>query len=571
MFVRSKSFFWLLTSVLAACSAAALGADAAAARAPAIATLSIPGDPRFVAIARDVLLVQTEHSPDFASQAGLIDDAIRVPSFAPGHVAAMTRRLRGDMARLRALPWRRWSVDAQIDVRWIYANAERIDRELNVEQLHRRRPGAWLEPLANNYISILTYAPTRVDALAAITARVPALVGEMRALCRPTQVDAEVGRGVLDGIVSMLRANPALKGDAAIASLLAYRQTLDGSADAAPFAVVGAASYAWRLERASLLPWRPAALLALAEERLKSVDGELAMLVPQLAPPAPLSKELEQAAVDLDQASLLALYDRIQVRHRAAIEAAGFLTIPAGVGPVRARVTPDAMVPLTGDGGSMNPPPPFIDDNVGWWNVEHFDPSMPLAEREKTVREAALFETSRMGPYGVHEGLPGHHLQLAIARLNPNPLRSIFQDAVQNEGWALYAEGEMWEQGGLGPSLEARVNTLRSWRFRIRRVVYDVKIETGEWTLQQAADWKRETGPGQAVVDPDVRRAVNWPAQLICYFAGKEQILALKADYRRKLGADYSERRFHDELLALGSVPYVFARAKMLGEPVPGF
>ena len=87
----------------------------------------------------------------------------------------------------------------------------------------------------------------------------------------------------------------------------------------------------------------------------------------------------------------------------------------------------------------------------------------------------------------------------------------------------------------------------------------------------QGADWKRQTAPGGAMVDPDVRRSVNWPTQLICYFAGKEQILALKADYRKKLGADYSERRFHDELLALGSVPYVFARAKMLGEPVPDF
>ena len=560
---------WLLALLVAVCGLAP--AAEAPARPPLIATLAIPGDARFVAIARDVLLVQVEQSPDFASQSGLIDDAIRVPSFAPAHLAAMTARLRDDMAALRALPWRRWSVDAQIDVRWLYANAERIDRELNVEQLWRRRPGAWLEPLANNYISILTYAPTRSDALAAITAGVPALVDEIRALCRPTQVDADVARGLVDGIVSMLRANPAAKGDAAIAALVAYRETLSSIKDAPPFAVVGADNYAWRLARASLLPWSPPALLALAETRLTSVDGELAELMPKVPAPTPLPEALARAAAELDQASLLALYDRIQVRHRAAIEKAGFVTIPAGVGPIRARVTPDAMVPLSGDGGSMNPPPPFIDDNVGWWNVEHFDPAMPIAERERVVRASALFEQSSMGPYAVHEGMPGHHLQLSIARLNPNPLRSLFQDAVQNEGWALYAESEMWEQGGLGTSIEARVNVLRGWRFRIRRVVYDVKIETGAWTLQQGADWKQNAAPGTATIDPDVRRAVNWPAQLICYFAGKEQILALKADYKTKLGADYSERRFHDELLALGSVPYVLARAKMLGEPVPDF
>src|ERR1700754_2402382 len=115
----------LLPSVFAALAcafaSAAMAADApapvaasASAPRPAIATLAIPGDARFVAVARDVLLVQTEHSPDFASQSGLVDDAIRVPSFAPAHRAALTKRLRDDRAALRALPWRQWSVDAQI-------------------------------------------------------------------------------------------------------------------------------------------------------------------------------------------------------------------------------------------------------------------------------------------------------------------------------------------------------------------------------------------------------------------------------------------------------------------------
>jgi hypothetical protein len=566
---RTRCLFAALTAALAVVQTAAPAA--AAPPSPRIATIAIPGHPAFVALAREVLLIQTAYTADFASQSGLVDDAIRVPSFAPAQVAALTRRLHAAMAKLRKLPWRTWSVDEQIDVRWIYTNAERIDRELNVEQLYRRRPAAWLESLANNYIAILTYAPKRGDALATITARVPAVVAEMSALCSPTQVDAEIARGLVDGIVSMLKTNQIDGSDPAIAALRAYRHRLDAATAAPPMAVVGRDNYTWRLQHASMLPWDPAALLALAEERLAMVDAELATLVPKLPPPAPLSPELAHAAAGLTQPSLLALYDRIQQHNRAAIEAAGFMTIPPGVGPVLARVTPDAMVPLTGDGGSMNPPPPFIDDDTGWWNVEHFKPASTPAERQRIVRQAALFQTTSMGPYAVHEGLPGHHLQLAIARLNPNPLRSIFQDPVQNEGWALYAEQLMWEQGGLGPSLEAQVNTLRSWRFRIRRVVYDVKIETGVWSLQQAADWKSQAAPGQGRIDPDVKRAVNWPAQLVSYFAGKEQILALKADYRKKLGAQYTERRFHDELLALGSVPYVFARAKMLGEPVPGF
>ena len=567
----SRSFIvWIAVAGFATLGVARI-ADAAQAAAPLIARIAIPGHPRFVAIAREVLLIQTEVTPDFASQSGLVDDAIRVPSFAPERLAALTRRLQAAMTGLRALPWRSWSVDEQIDVRWIYANAQRMDRELNVEQLYRHRPAAWLETIANNYIAILTYAPTRTDALATINSRIPAVLAEMRELCVPTRVDAEVALGLIDGIVSMLNSRTLDGADAALAALAAYRHTLKSTQHPQPFHVVGTQNYTWRLKHASLLPWDPAALLALAEHKLDTVDADLATLVPKLPRVAALSPELKQTAAELTQASLLALYDGVQTHNRAAIEAAGFVTIPAGVGPVRARVTPDAMVPLTGDGGSMNPPPPFLPEDTGWWNVEHFKPEMSVAEREQRVRSAALYQLTSMGPYAVHEGVPGHHLQLAIARLNPDPLRSLLQDAVQNEGWALYAEQLMWEQGGLGTSIEAQVNTLRSWRFRIRRVIYDVKIETGIWTLQQAADWKAHAEPGKAVIDPDVQRAVNWPAQLICYFAGKEQILALKRDYKKKLGAAFSERRFHDELLALGSVPYVFARAKMLGEPVPGF
>lgn len=541
---------------------------------PLIARIDIPGDPRFVALAREVLTLQAVVTPDFAAQWGLVDDAMAVPSFAPARVAGCAARLRAALGALAALPWRDWDIDRQIDLRWTYANAERLLHELTVERLYQHRPAAWLEPLGNTYINVLTWAPQRRDALDAITAGVPALVAEMEALCQPTQVDAKVAVGVLDGIVAVLRTTGPAGADAATDALLRYRATLSSLKATQPYRVVGEAAYAWRLQRAALLPWGPQDLLRLAERRLAEVDAELARLAPQLPPlpnfEQPLPPPMEQAALQLDQASLLALYDAIQQRLRAHIESTGFVTIPSGVGAVRTRVTPDAMVPLTGDGGSMNPPPPYVADDTGWWNVEHYDRAMRLPDRRRRVWNAMRPETVGMGPYAVHEGLPGHHLQLAIARLNPNPLRTLLADPVQNEGWALYAEQLMWEQGGLGPTPQARAAMLRSWRGRIRRVYYDVNVATGRWTLQQAADWRMQAGAGQGRIDPEVQRTVNWPAQLMCYFTGKEQILALKDDCRARWGGSFSERRFNDELLAMGSVPYVFARAKLLGEPVPG-
>jgi hypothetical protein len=563
----------IASASLAGCSSIGRG-DAAGEDRPTITRIDIPGDPRFVALAREVLALHAAVMPDFAAQSGLIDDAMAVPSFAPARVAEQAARLRSAMAGLRALPWRSWDVDRQIDLRWTYANAERLLQELTVERLYLHRPAAWLESLGNTCIFLLTWAPQRRDALDAVAAGVPAVVAEMEAICRPTLVDAKVALGVVDGIVAVLLATAPAGADAAASALQRYRATLVALKDAEPYRVVGEAAYAWRLQRAALLPWSPQDLLRMAERRLAEVDAEIARLAPQVPPlpnfDEPLPEPLEQAAVALNQASLLRLYDAIQQRFRAHILATDFISLPPGVGPIRARVTPDAMVPLTGDGGSMNPPPPYIADDTGWWNVEHHNPAMSLPDRRRRVWNAMRPEGVGMGPYAVHEVLPGHHLQLAIARLNPNPLRNVFADGVQNEGWALYAEQLMWEQGGLGASTQARVAMLRSWRGRIRRVFYDVHVATGRWTLQQAADWRMQVGPGLGRIDPEVQRTVNWPAQLMCYFTGKEQILALKDDCRTRWGAGFNERRFNDELLALGSVPYVFARAKLLGEAVPG-
>ena len=74
---------------------------------------------------------------------------------------------------------------------------------------------------------------------------------------------------------------------------------------------------------------------------------------------------------------------------------------------MRARDTPAAMVPLTGDGGSMNPPPTFWSSNIGYWNVEHFRADMPEADRIDTVTSTQGYLTNGMGPYAAHEGFPG--------------------------------------------------------------------------------------------------------------------------------------------------------------------
>lgn len=538
-----------------------------------LARMPLPGTPAYVKTAKDILDVHYRIVPNNAAEAGLFDDSAVVPSFSPATVTKLTARLDRDMAALRASRWRSWPVDRQIDARYIYAIAQDAKRQLTAERMYEYRPAQWLEPVANTFIALLSYAPKRTDVQQKIVAQIPAMVTEMQTICtHPTKRNADTASGIIDALVPTIKALPEnAQRDKAIASLSAYKAHLAGLTNLPDFRVIGDANYAWRLKHVELLPWTPTQLRNLALGELTKVDAQLATLKPKLEPtPAPTQAQLAEAKA-LDQQSILHIYDAIEQKLRAKVDRLGIITVPAGVGPIKSRVTPDAMVALGGDGGSMNNPPTYWDSNVGWWNVEHFNPKMSEPDRIDTVVRAEDFDVTGEGPYAVHEGVPGHHLQLSIARLNPDPLRSILNDSVQTEGWALYAEDEFQQAGGLGSSLRARYNTLSSWRFRVRRVVYDTNVETGRWTLQEAGDWKSNAKPGAGKVDEDITRTINWPAQLICYFAGKMQILDLKAAYKKKLGKAYTERKFNDALLSAGSIPYPLIRAKMLGEPVPGF
>ncbi|MGA9116400.1 MAG: DUF885 family protein [Bacteroidota bacterium] len=537
---------------------------------PTLRTITIPGEPHFVAIAKDIVDVRFALDPSIAGAGGLFDDAGRVPSFDPAAVAALTARLDADLAELRAMPWRDWSVDRRIDWRWVYAIAQDARLQLTEEKLYLHRPASWLEPLANNYVALLTYAPRRIDIRKRLARAIPGMVAEMRRVALSlTARDAEAARGIAAGIVTMLAMEDASPGrDSAAAALSSYIRELKAERDLPEISVIGAARYEERL-RCTLLPWTPRQLLAVAQHELAETDARMAELRARLSPPPEPTPAHLELAQDLDQEGLLRLYDEITRTHFRFLDTSDLLTVPAGVGPVLTRPTPEAMIPLSGDGGSMNPPPALGESNVGWWNVEHVKPDWTLEQKAGRVATMQQHRRTWMGPYAVHEGVPGHHLQLSIARLNPNPLRSLFQDNSLVEGWAMYAEEIFWRAGGLGDTPEAEYNTLGGWRFRIRRVFYDVHTACGDWTLQEAADFKDQARRGKGSVDDDILRAINWPAQLVGYFAGKMQILDLKAAYRKKLGPEYTERGFHDALLAEGSIPVVLIRAKLLGEAVP--
>ncbi|MDH3810388.1 MAG: DUF885 domain-containing protein [Gammaproteobacteria bacterium] len=162
-----------------------------------------------------------------------------------------------------------------------------------------------------------------------------------------------------------------------------------------------------------------------------------------------------------------------------------------------------------------------------------------------------------MRTLAVHEGIPGHHFQVAIAmELEGMPLIrrfSLFTAYV--EGWALYAERVAWEQG-LMPTAADNIGRLVAELFRAVRLVVDTGIHHKRWTREEAIDYMlANTGMAESDVVAEIERYIVMPGQATAYKVGMMKILELRQKAMDSLGDQFDLRDFHDVVLKNGAVP----------------
>ena len=215
------------------------------------------------------------------------------------------------------------------------------------------------------------------------------------------------------------------------------------------------------------------------------------------------------------------------------------------------------------------PPAPYEKEQRGIFWVTPVDKDRPPEEMEEQLRGHC---THGIVITALHEAYPGHHLQLTIAnQLKDRPLRILFHTSVFAEGWALYCEQMMWEQG-FYDDLRARILQLKDQLWRVCRVILDVQLHTGGWSFDQAVKFLVEKASIEKPhAEAEVRRYCQTPTQPMSYIVGKEQVLALLADYKEKRGNAFNLRQFHNELLRHGTLPVKQLRLLMeLPETQPG-
>ena len=294
----------------------------------------------------------------------------------------------------------------------------------------------------------------------------------------------------------------------------------------------------------------PEEILEIGEKALKDTKKELEKIMGEIYPDKTVKEVREIIKGDHPPTFEMVLEHVRELTQDARdfIQEKNLMMIPEGE-DLQVLPTPSFLVPIIPFAAYISPEK-FSDDQVGQYIVT------PIEGREDMLKEHSYASCKNTA---VHEGYPGHHLQLTAANLQPNLIRSIAQGNETVEGWAHYCEQLMAEIGFLGKK-EVFIQLIdQLWR--AVRIIVDVKMHSEQMTFDEAKQFMiEEIGMDEQAVLAELKRYTATPGYQLSYLFGKFLILNLRDEVKEKLGEKYSDQFFHNTILESGGMPIYFLR-----------
>lgn len=227
--------------------------------------------------------------------------------------------------------------------------------------------------------------------------------------------------------------------------------------------------------------------------------------------------------------------------------------------PLKVRIMPAYMSGVTLANAEFTPP--YQKSGFTYYNITDLS-KMPAADAESELRE---YNTYSLQFLSIHEAMPGHCMQGVYNNRSGSIIKSVFGNGAMVEGWAVYCE-QMMMENGWGNNAPELWLTLYKWRLReCSNVLIDYGIQCLHYTEADVYKLlKNETFQEDAQIKEKYHRATVSQVQLCSYFTGLSDILALREAYKNKMGSNYNLKDFHEKFLSYGSAPVKYIREVML-------
>jgi uncharacterized protein (DUF885 family) len=462
------------------------------------------------------------------------------------------------------------SPEDRVDYQIIQNQVELALLDFRRIQSFRHNPTIYVELVGNALFSpfVLEYAPleTRYHHIVQRLFKIPALLESAKQMLADSpEVWNRVAQEENDGNIALVdqtlraKAPAAVKADyeraakPALAALRDFNTYLKTKlAGRTSDWRLGKEKYDQKFRYTLAVGKTPEQVLAEAEKALQTVRGEMA----KLAAPRSIKEALDQIARQhatpetyMDQArqGLEQATSFVRSKH--------LVTLPSR-GNLQVIPTPEFMRGIYSVGGFNQAP--ALEPQLGafYW-VTPIPTTWPKERIDSKLRE---YNTFGLMQITIHEAMPGHYVQLEVAN-NVEPksrrlLRNIFGNGPYVEGWAVYAQQMMSDEGYMNNSVELRLTLYKQLLRVIANAILDIRLQTKDMKEQEALDLMiNDTFQEKEEATAKIQRAQLSSCQLPTYFVGWRGWLDVREQYQKRKGAAFNLTEFHDAALKESAVP----------------
>jgi len=513
-------------------------------------------------------------SPVSATQAGyhqhngtLLDDLL--DDYSAGGLEQQRGFCKGIQDRANALDGAKLDKEQKADLDIIKSNAGLCLLELNTIQNFKHNPTVYVELVGSALFPpyMLNYAPIeqRFEHITRRLEKVPALYEQAKAnLTDAPEVWNRVAREENDGNIALIdkTLRDAVPASQKAAYAAAATKALAAVRDFNVFLKdkLSSKTSDWRLGKEKydqkfalvLAAGRtPEQLLAAAEDDLKTVRAEMA----KLAAPQTIQQALEAAARQHPTRE-----NYMPTAQKMLAQATDFvkqkdLLMLSGRSNLQVVETPEFLRGIYGVGG-FNPAPALEPELGAFYWITPIPKSWSAARAESKLRE---YNDYGLQELTIHEAMPGHYVQFEYANaVQPLPrrlLRTIFSNGPYVEGWGVYAQQVMSDEGYMDNNKGLRLTFDKQILRVLANTILDVRLQTMGMTDQQALDLMiKDTYQEKEEATAKLQRAQLSSCQLPMYFVGWKGWLDVREGYKKAKGTAFSLKDFHERSLKESAV-----------------